>query len=121
MRYIFNSKSDRKHIAEKYDLDDSCEIVRIFLTSTQREELLEHIFYTDAKEFTSIARSVYFYLIKNSDLSFELFCSEQRPKGTIHLNMLNSNSFIQVKIEEKYLLKFLSIITPLKVVELNEA
>ena len=43
MRSIFASKSNREHIAQKYGLSNSCEIVRLFLTSSQREELMEHI------------------------------------------------------------------------------
>lgn len=121
MRNAFSTKINREHIAQKYGLTDSCEIVRVFLTSTQKEELMNHVFFTDAKTYTSVAKSPFFFLIQDNNSNFELFCSEQPPQIPMCIEMLNDKRFIHVQVDEKYLLKFLSIITPLRVVELNEA
>lgn len=107
----------RKKIAQKYGLNDSCQIIRLFLTSSQKEELMRHVYFMDGTTFMKISKSNYFYLIESHQLKFELFCCVEKPKIPICVEMLNERRFIPVRIEQRHLVKFLDQLIPLKVVE----
>lgn len=117
MRVILCNRQNNKRIAEKYGISDSCKAVRLYLTSTQKEELLNHVFFTDGKTFSKIVKSRYIYLVQPNDSVFDLFCSEEDPKVPLSAELFNDKRFIRIQVEDNYLIKFLSIITPIRAVD----
>ncbi len=116
MCIVFNNPMNLERIAFKYGLSNDSKITRIFLTSTQKEELVNHVFFYDFRLFNKIAKSQFFYIIRNKDFHFDVYCCEEAPQMPVSIEKLCDNTFIHVPVDEKYLIKFLSIITPLRVV-----
>lgn len=110
-------RTNRQRIAGRLGLHDKPSVGRIFLTSSQREELLNYVCYTDNLTFSTIAKSKYFYLVEERKSKLSIYCSVYEPMEAVDYQSLQTKNFIRLNIEEKPLKKFLKEVQPLRKVE----
>lgn len=110
-----SKRTQRQRIAGRLGLHDTPSVGRLFLTSSQREELLNYVCYTDAQTFSSIAKANYFYLVEARKSELSIYCTPNKPIETIiDYEALQSKNFIRLNIEEKHLRAFLKEVQPLR-------
>ena len=111
-------RTERQRIAGKLGLHDKPSFGRIVLTSTQREELLNYVIYTDSRTFSQIAKSEFFFLVEERKSNLSIYCSIEAITNPVNYDMLqNKKLFIRLNIEEKPLKKFLKEVQPLRQVK----
>lgn len=111
------SMKKRREIANKYSLTHIHDVKRVFLTSTQRDELIINILYTDSYSFIAISKSNFFYLTLDKNYSFSLYCSQVKPTfNPIYTDMFKCNFYKKVYITEPCLIRYLDKLEPLRVV-----
>lgn len=112
-----SARIKRQRLAGKYGLHDKPSVGKLFLTESDKAEIIALVTYTDQVTFSKISECNFFYLVEGRNSILSIYGTSKKVSDDVTYEQLQSKPYIKVPIEERLLVRFLAERNPIRLVK----